>query len=107
MHIQNLTQDAMWLERMQFECVEGWQVQDANILENPATGAKEYLFSGSTALMQPQDLRQYIYILSPKVLPAFPITHVPGSILALGRLDISWRSSFGEPGRLLTSVSVA
>ncbi|KAJ8482272.1 hypothetical protein ONZ51_g5473 [Trametes cubensis] len=103
-HIQNLTQDAMWLERMQFECVEGWQVQDANILENPATGAKEYLFSGSTALMQPQDLRQYIYILSPKVLPAFPITHVPGSILALGRLDISWRSSFGEPGRLLTST---
>ncbi|KAH9901130.1 DUF974-domain-containing protein [Cubamyces lactineus] len=103
-HIQNLTQDAMWLERMQFECVEGWQVQDANILENPATTAKEYLFSGSTALMQPQDLRQYIYILSPKVLPAFPITHVPGSILALGRLDISWRSSYGEPGRLLTST---
>lgn len=103
-HIQNLTQDAMWLERMQFECVDGWQVQDANILENTAAGSKEYLFSGSTALMQPQDIRQYIYILSPKVLPAFPITHAPGAILGLGRLDISWRSSYGEPGRLLTSV---
>ncbi|KAI0670635.1 DUF974-domain-containing protein [Trametes maxima] len=103
-HIQNLTQDAMWLERMQFECVEGWQAQDANIVDNATAGAKEYLFSGSTALMQPQDLRQYIYILSPKVLPPFPIAHVPGSIVALGRLDISWRSSFGEPGRLLTST---
>ncbi|KAL7283181.1 hypothetical protein ACG7TL_002607 [Trametes sanguinea] len=103
-HIQNLTQDAMWLERMQFECIDGWEAQDANILDNPATGSKEYLFSGSTALMQPQDLRQYIYILSPKALPPFPITHTPGSILPLGRLDISWRSSYGEPGRLLTST---
>ncbi|EIW60622.1 DUF974-domain-containing protein [Trametes versicolor FP-101664 SS1] len=103
-HIQNLTQDAMWLERMQFECIDGWQVQDANILENTATGSKEYLFSGTTALMQPQDLRQYIYILSPKVLPPFPIAHIPGHILPLGRLDISWRSCYGEPGRLLTST---
>ncbi|RPD65869.1 DUF974-domain-containing protein [Lentinus tigrinus ALCF2SS1-7] len=103
-HIQNLTQDAMWLERMQFECVDGWQVQDVNILDNTAAGSKEYLFSGSTALMQPQDIRQYIYILSPKVVPTFPATHAPGTILALGRLDISWRSSYGEPGRLLTST---
>ncbi len=105
-HIQNLTQDAMWLERMQFECVDGWQSQDVNILDHPAAGTKEYLFSGSTALMQPQDVRQYIYVLSPRNLPAFPIIHAPGAILPLGRLDISWRSSYGEPGRLLTSVGV-
>ncbi|KAI8998877.1 DUF974-domain-containing protein [Trametes punicea] len=103
-HVQNLTQDAMWLERMQFECADGWQVQDANIVDNPSSGSKEYLFSGSTALMQPQDQRQYIYILSPNMLPLFPVTHAPGSILPLGRLDISWRSSYGEPGRLLTST---
>lgn len=103
-HVQNLTQEAMWLERMQFECVEGWQVQDANSLENSVSGSKEPLFSGSTALMQPQDVRQYIYILLPVSLPPFPITHAPGAILGLGRLDISWRSSYGEPGRLLTSV---
>ena len=105
-HIQNLTQDAMWLERMQFECVDGWQVQDANGACSPADALSGQLFSGSMALMQPQDVRQYIYILSPKVLPPFPVAHTPGSILALGRLDISWRSSFGEPGRLLTSVCI-
>ncbi|KAI1790775.1 hypothetical protein LXA43DRAFT_471713 [Ganoderma leucocontextum] len=103
-HIQNLTPDAMWLEHMQFECMDGWQVQDANCLENPESGSKESLFSGSTALMQSQDVRQYIYILLPVSLPPFPTTHAPGAILSLGRLDISWRSSYGEPGRLLTST---
>ena len=103
-HIQNLTQDAMWLERMQFECVDGWKAQDANYLDNATAATKDSLFTGSTALMQPQDVRQYIYILTPISLPPFPVSHAPGIILALGRLDISWRSSFGEPGRLLTSV---
>jgi hypothetical protein len=62
------------------------------------------IFSGSMALMQPQDIRQYIYILTPKSIELLPTVHVPGSIIHLGRLDISWKSSFGEPGRLLTSM---
>lgn len=100
-HIQNLTQDAMWFERMKFECAEGWSVIDAN-----TTGDDEdqRLFSGSTALMQPQAIRQYIYILTPTSSFSFPIAHPAGSVVPLGRLDISWRSQFGEPGRLLTSM---
>lgn len=70
-----------------------------------ASDPQDGLFLGDNALMQPQDMRQYIYILSLKVLPDLPITHAPGSVISLGRLDIAWRSSFGEPGRLLTSVS--
>lgn len=103
-HIQNLTQDAMWLERMHLECADGWQAQDANMMDGEDEIGKESIFSGSMALMQPQDMRQYIYILSPTQLAVFPVSHQPGSIVPLGRLDISWRSSFGEPGRLLTSV---
>lgn len=104
-HIQNLTPDPLWLERMRFESSEGWETKDANL----STGVAEHseaitIFAGSMALLQPQDTRQYVYILSPKVAPAFPIVHPPGTIISLGRLDISWRSSFGEPGRLLTSV---
>lgn len=95
---------------MQFECAEPWQVQDVNsaILPNSADDKKsDSLYSGPMALMQPQDMRQYIYILTPigSSLPEFPVTHDPGSVISLGRLDISWRSSLGEPGRLLTSVS--
>lgn len=97
-HIQNLTQEPIHFERMQFECADGWDVEDGNLI------GESSLFSDTTALMQPQDMRQYIYILSPKTITLAPAVHAAGSIIPLGRLDISWRSSFGEPGRLLTSM---
>ncbi|KAG2158074.1 DUF974-domain-containing protein [Suillus bovinus] len=100
-HIQNLTQDAMWFERMEFECVEGWSVVDANTTDDDKD---RRLFSGPMALMQPQTVRQYIYILTPTSTFSFPVVHTAGSVIPLGRLDISWRSQFGEPGRLLTSM---
>ncbi|KAI0057126.1 DUF974-domain-containing protein [Artomyces pyxidatus] len=107
-HIQNLTQEPMWFERMIFEPAQGWTVDDANFLSTGTSsdGSQQHvsLFSGSTAMMQPQDARQYIYILSEVESPAIPVQHPPGTVLPLGRLDISWRSSFGEPGRLLTSM---
>ena len=108
-HIQNMTQETMWFDRMELECAEGWRAVDANRLpgsSNDDTHSLQPLFSGSMALMQPQAVRQYIYILSPSSVPTFPVTHPPGAVISLGRLDISWRSKFGEPGRLLTSVSV-
>ncbi len=103
-HIQNMTPDALWLQKMRFECVDGWQAVDANRLKMTDETDDTSLFSESMALIHPQDTRQYVYILSPKLIPAFPITYAPGTIIPLGRLDISWRSAFGEPGRLLTSV---
>lgn len=104
-HIQNLTQDALWFQRIAFECAEGWNVLDTNTPEN--TKSDDLMFKGAMALMQPQDMRQYIYILSPISVPDFPVTLPPGSVVSLGRLDICWRSSYGEPGRLLTSVCEA
>lgn len=99
MHIQNLTQSPMYFERVKFECVDEWEAEDANFLDD-----KDVLFSGPSALMQPQDTRQYIYILKPRFLSLLPPAHTPGTVVPLGRLDIFWRSSFGEPGRLLTSM---
>ncbi|KAJ3828135.1 DUF974-domain-containing protein [Lentinula raphanica] len=101
-HIQNLTPEAIWFERMHFEPAEGWSARDTNVIN--VAGEEQSLYSGSTALMQPQDMRQYIYILSPKTVSLEPVIHPPGSVIPLGRLDISWRSSYGEPGRLLTSM---
>ena len=91
----------MWFERMIFEPAPGWRIQDANLLPD----SQESLFSGAMAMIQPQDTRQYVYILNETNPSNIPVQHAPGTILPLGRLDISWRSSFGEPGRLLTSVS--
>ncbi|KAF7338619.1 hypothetical protein MVEN_02088200 [Mycena venus] len=102
-HIQNLTPETMWFERMRFECADGWDVADANLIDLEREDS-ESIFSGSAALMQPQDMRQYIYILSRTSATLAPTVHAPGSVIPLGRLDISWRSSYGEPGRLLTSM---
>ncbi|KAJ7236717.1 hypothetical protein B0H12DRAFT_1204464 [Mycena haematopus] len=102
-HIQNLTTETMWFERMRFECADGWDVVDGNRIDVDSEDS-ESVFSGSIALMQPQDMRQYIYILSRKSATLAPVVHAPGSTIPLGRLDISWRSSYGEPGRLLTSM---
>ncbi|KAH9043411.1 DUF974-domain-containing protein, partial [Lactarius pseudohatsudake] len=99
-HIQNLTSEPMWFERIVFEPAPEWDVQDTNLLPD----GQRTLFSGAMAMMQPQDTRQYIYVLSESNPPSIPAQHAPGTILPLGRLDISWRSSFGEPGRLLTSM---
>ncbi|KAG6879040.1 hypothetical protein C0992_005665 [Termitomyces sp. T32_za158] len=98
-HIQNLTQAPMYFERVKFECVDDWEAEDINFLDD-----MDPLFSGPQALMQPQDIRQYIYILKPRFTSLLPPAHSPGTIVPLGRLDIFWRSSFGEPGRLLTSM---
>ncbi|KAH7889955.1 DUF974-domain-containing protein [Phlebopus sp. FC_14] len=104
-HIQNMTQEPMWFERMELECIEGWSAVDANHLSRASESSGDnQLFSGSMALMQPQAVRQYIYILSPSTIPSFPVSPQPGSIIPLGRLDIAWRSQFGKPGRLLTSM---
>ncbi|KAG9122718.1 hypothetical protein FRC07_000775 [Ceratobasidium sp. 392] len=93
-HVQNLTAKPLHFERIQFECAEGWK------LDSPPSGMDKL------ALLHPQDLRQYMYILmpTPEATPSFPIPYPPGTMIALGRLDMSWRSSFGEPGRLLTSM---
>ena len=90
----------MWFERIVFEPAPGWDAQDVNLLPD----GQRTLFSGPMAMMQPQDTRQYLYVLNETNPPSIPTQYAPGTVLPLGRLDISWRSSFGEPGRLLTSV---
>jgi len=103
-HIQNLTQSAIYFERMHLECTDAWTSVDVNLLPGVDEDEEDPVFSGTTALLQPQDLRQYVYILTPKTVDLVPTVQAPGSIIPLGRLDIAWRSQFGEPGRLLTSM---
>lgn len=109
-HVQNLTSEPLCFEKMKLDCVDGWTVEDANLWDSDAPSedsprdsalSMATVFSGAMAIMQPQDTRQYLFILSPKpeAIPEFPVIHQPGSVIPLGRLDISWRT-----GRLLTSV---
>ncbi len=71
-HIQNLTQSPLWFEKIQLEPVDGWKVDDGNFRSSPNVSGKSQnpkpltIFSGSVAVMQPQDIRQYIYIMTPR-----------------------------------------
>jgi hypothetical protein len=59
-------------------------------------------------LVHPQDVRQAVFTLLPGTsdagLERTRAEKIPGSIIPLGQLDIAWRSAFGEPGHLVTSV---
>lgn len=54
---------------------------------------------GSTNYLNPQDTRQYLYMLRPKV-PHDPLARTTPT---LGKLDIIWRTQLGQTGRLQTS----
>jgi hypothetical protein len=109
-HIQNLTATPLWFEKIELLPEVGLIAQDAHqVAFKRVSSANEEndvaLLSGPNSILQPKDIRQYLYILSPSNLRLFPPEHPPGTSIPLGRLDISWRSFFGEPGRLVTSVS--
>ncbi|ORY47086.1 hypothetical protein BCR35DRAFT_356228 [Leucosporidium creatinivorum] len=89
--VQNQCEQAMWFERMRFEPVVGWKLEDVN----------EGLFTGTEALLPPAAVRQFVFVLS--ATPQVPIAP-PGSSQGLGRLDIVWRTPHGEVGRLQTSM---
>lgn len=98
----------MWMERMKFEVADAFVVKDLNVvIEDEDTdkddnmeerNKPESIFS-KYDYFAPNDIRQYLYILTPK----------PGKELlakktnVLGKMDILWRSQFGETGRLQTS----
>ncbi len=57
---------------------------------------------GRVNYMNPLDVRQYLYCLTPK-----PEMYADGKLLKgvtnIGKLDIVWKTNIGEKGRLQTS----
>jgi len=103
--VQNLSGVTMWMERMRFEVADPFTVNDLNVVieeddddDNSSETGPASIFSKHD-YFAPNDVRQYLYVLTPK----------PGKELlakttnVLGKLDILWRSQFGETGRLQTS----
>ncbi|KAG0005283.1 hypothetical protein BGZ80_008337 [Entomortierella chlamydospora] len=111
--VQNVSGVTMWMEKMRFEVADAFTVKDLNIVieeddddgEGDEKGAGSHDKSGPVSIFgkhdyfAPNDVRQYLYVLTPK----------PGKELmakttnVLGKMDIVWRSQFGETGRLQTS----
>ncbi|KAJ3728864.1 hypothetical protein C8R42DRAFT_716745 [Lentinula raphanica] len=99
-HIQNLTPEAIWFERMHFEAAEGWIARDTNVI-TIAGEEQSCLYSGSTALMQPQDMRQYIS--HPQSQNCFPRTSYP----ACCRFTYDHRCAFCFPEMYVPRATVS
>ncbi|BGP52325.1 hypothetical protein JCM10450v2_008296 [Rhodotorula kratochvilovae] len=89
--VHNHCEHAMCFERMRFDPLPGFALDDANA----------DLFDGGEALLPPGGVRQFLYILQAgEDVPYAP----PGASQGLGRLDIVWRTPNGEIGRLQSST---
>ncbi|KAI9497518.1 hypothetical protein BDB00DRAFT_784840 [Zychaea mexicana] len=107
--LQNVSAGPMFLERMKFEPSEHFDFQDLNTIVvassnndsniGDSTNAASELVFG-TNFIHPQDVRQYLYMLTPKDPQNDRIARTTN---ALGKLDIVWRSAMGDLGRLQTS----
>lgn len=98
--LQNVSAGPMFLERMKFEPSEHFQYEDLNqcVPANQQDKSPKSVFDDS--FIHPQDVRQYLYMLSPRNSENDRISRTTN---ALGKLDIVWRSYMGDLGRLQTS----
>lgn len=98
--VQNTSVAPMLLERMIYEPASGFTAEDVNTVANTTDSVFAMPF------LDPLDIRQYLYVLRPTSdhPPSNTMEDMPRiTTNALGKLDIAWRTSFGEFGRLQTS----
>ncbi|KAI6217558.1 Transcription factor BTF3 [Aphelenchoides fujianensis] len=92
--IQNLCSAAITLERVDLQPSAFYKRNDAG-LNTLSKSSKQSI------QLNPQDIYQFLFCLSPK-LAEHSYAQFRGES-AIGNLDIRWRTQMGEPGRLQTS----
>ncbi|KAK9721200.1 hypothetical protein K7432_003594 [Basidiobolus ranarum] len=106
--LQNVAASSMHLENLRFEPAEPFSHTDLNQIvkdssypsnEQRAPSEDQPSIFGVGDFLSPKDVRQYVYMLSPKK----PNDITARTTNVLGKLDIMWRSVLGEFGRLQTS----
>ena len=104
--VQNLTAGPICLEKVALDPSPIFEVEQLNTVQTTSSNQPDDQVSsvfGPVNYVASQDIRQYLYCLSPK-----PEVYKKGSgndsAASIGRLDIVWRSSMGETGRLQTST---
>ena len=65
-------------------------------------GGGEHVF-GAADYMNPTDCRQYLYCLTPNP-SMYTDSKMLKGVTNIGKLDIVWKTNFGEKGRLQTSA---
>ncbi|CAI8028281.1 Trafficking protein particle complex subunit 13 [Geodia barretti] len=94
--IQNATPTHMFLDTVTFDPSAGFRAQDLNTIR---TNNSEVSVFGKDNLLPPRNIRQHLY----KLTPLGPLqTSGVVSNVQVGKMDIVWRSRFGERGRIQT-----
>ncbi|KJE92725.1 hypothetical protein CAOG_03639 [Capsaspora owczarzaki ATCC 30864] len=108
--VQNITPAPMYIEAVKFEAMPQFDFQDLNVLSSAASAsssstnqaglkASPATTFGLAYHVNPQDIRQYLYRLSPKVKG----DKTARAADKIGKMDILWKTNMGEVGRLQTS----
>ncbi|KAG0000805.1 hypothetical protein BGZ65_004042 [Modicella reniformis] len=105
--VQNVSGVTMWMERMHFEVTDAFTARDLNVvIDDDGRAATETRNKSGTVSVfgehdyfAPNEIRQYLYVLTPR--PGKELLAKTTNIL--GKMDILWKSQFGETGRLQTS----
>lgn len=94
--IQNKTNCTICLEKVELQNTEKYTVSSLNNLDNG-----ESVF-GAKNMLQPNNTCQFLYCIKQNLDLTKDIRTLQNET-AIGKLDIVWRSNFGEKGRLQTS----
>jgi hypothetical protein len=113
--IQNITKQPLYLSLIKFESAAHYQRDDLSDVSGCDShdargrdgsegegGGAERIY-GVEAHLGPGDVRQYLYKLTPKSGVFDPHEK---KMEDLGRLEMSWKTSMGEPGRLHSLVNL-
>ncbi|GAB6022120.1 hypothetical protein CHUAL_006262 [Chamberlinius hualienensis] len=97
--VQNITKSTLCLEKVSFEPSSLFEVSQLNHVETKDGVGSIF---GRVNCIHQQDSRQFLYCLTPrKELLSNPKALKGGT--NIGKLDIVWRNSMGDRGRLQTS----
>lgn len=97
--LQNITYAPMCLEKVALEPSANFTSRQLNSVEDK-NGVHPVF--GEVNCLNPHDSRQYLFCLTPKPESQMNVKLFKG-ITSIGKLDIVWRTSMGERGRLQTS----
>eukprot|EP00794_Sanderia_malayensis_P007981 gene7981-8838_t len=101
--VQNITTSVMSIASVGLEPTPFYDVRDLNKINNDTTDedSDEVELTFGNSYLNSMDTRQYLYQLTPKVEHLKEIE--TKNVVSVGKLDIVWRTNFGECGRLQTS----
>ncbi|KAJ3355746.1 hypothetical protein HDU83_002751 [Entophlyctis luteolus] len=96
--VQNASGFPMFLEKLLFESSDLFDAVDMSLNYRDSVHHTGSVFAES-AILNDKDSRQYLYSLTPKRSNDLLAKQTP----TLGKLDIQWRTTMGQQGRLQTA----